>query len=427
MTRGAAATWFWQVWLAAVAFVFPIPHTIALRNLLLLAGVLALLATWRRAPRPVLLPALRPAAWGLVATTAWLVLQSVTVAPAPTLALDNLRGDWIVPLLTAALAAYAAARIEARLAIRAVVAALLAHMLWMFAWQLWLLATTGAVADGSKGIVPFGERDYHSSLSGFLIALLLGEKLAAQYSGARSAYFAAPQGWAGLGLALLADVALRVRNGTVVSVVLLVTAIVSIVRRQPRFLLLILVVATLGGVSMARDSRWGGLKESLATGWSSPSSYWLTGDQTQRPTTTSGADIEDSAYLRAAWAHQAVLTIGEHPLGLGFGRNAFGRAVAEKYGFPGMVSSHSGWLDFALGAGLPGLALLLITAGLAIRGGWRQFRQHDDAAGLMLSFLVGGYLLRCLLDGHLSGWRLGLFAFLCGTLIAAMKPPERRT
>jgi hypothetical protein len=427
MTRGVAATWFWQAWLAAVAFVFPIPHTIALRNLLLLAGVLALLASWRRAPRPVLLPALRPAAWGLVATTAWLVLQSITVAPAPTLALDNLRGDWIVPLLTAALAAYAAARIEARLAIRAVVAALLAQMLWMFGWQLWLLATTGAVADGSKGIVPFGERDYHSSLSGFLIALLLGERLAAQYSGARSAYFAAPQGWAGLGLALLADVALRVRNGTVVGVVLLVTATVSIVRRQPRFLLLLLVVATLGGVSLARDSRWGGLKESLVTGWSSPSSYWRTGDQTQRPTTTSGADIEDSAYLRTAWAHQALLAIGEHPLGLGFGRDSFGRAIEKKFGEKGFVSSHSGWLDFALGAGLPGLALLLLSAGLAIRGGWRQFRQHDDPAGLMLSFLVGGYLLRCLLDGHLSGWRLGLFAFLCGTLIAAMKPPERRT
>ena len=92
----------------------------------------------------------------------------------------------------------------------------------------------------------------------------------------------------------------------------------------------------------------------------------------------------------------------------------------------GMVSRPSGWLDFTLGAGLPGLGLLLLTAGLAIRGGWRQFRQHEDAAGLMLSLLVGGYLLRCLLDGHRSGWRLGLFAFICGVLVAAMKsPPEK--
>jgi O-antigen ligase len=154
--------------------------------------------------------------------------------------------------------------------------------------------------------------------------------------------------------------------------------------------------------------------------------YWLTNDAATRPVTPSGAGLEESAYLRTAWARQAVQAIGAHPLGLGFGRDGFGRAVAEKYGVKGMVSSHSGWLDFALGAGLPGLALLLLAAGLAIRGGWMSFRQHGDGASLMLCFLVGGYLLRCLLDGHLSGWRLGLFAFICGVLIGSMreKPDE---
>ncbi|MDK9701974.1 MAG: O-antigen ligase family protein [Sulfuritalea sp.] len=419
MTRSAAMAWLWPAWLAAIVFVFPIPHTIALRNLLLLIGVLVLLATLRGARRLELPRKLRPAAWGLVATTAWLVLHSITVAPASTLALDNLRGDWIVPLLTAALATYAAARMEPRLAIRAAIAALLTHMLWMFGWQLWLLATTGAVADGSKGIVPFGERDYHSSLNGFLFTLVLAERVAAMGAGAA--------GWAAPAVSLLADAALRVRNGTLVNIGLLLAAAAWMARRQPRFILLLLVVATLGGVSLARDSRWSGLQESLSIGWTSSSPYWMTGDQALRPTAPSGADIDDSAYLRAAWAHQAVLAIGEHPLGLGFGRDGFGRAVAEKYGFRGMVSSHSGWLDFALGAGLPGLALLLVTAGLAIRGGWKQFREHDDGAGLMLSFLVGSYMLRCLLDGHLSGWRLGLFAFLCGVLVAAMKRPGRQT
>ena len=413
-----ALSWFWQAWLAAIVFVFPIPHTIALRNLLLLVGLAALLATWRGAPRPRLPPLLTPAAWGLAATTAWLVLHSLAVAPAPTLALDNLRGDWIVPLLVAALAAGAAARLDPRLALRAVVAALLAHMLWMFAWQLWLLATTGAVGDGSKGIVPFGERDYHSSLNGFLLALLLAERLATRPG---NAMFATRPGWIALGLTLVADLAVRVRNGTLVSLILLVLAPTLMAGRRPRFVLLLLAVATLGGVSLTLDARWSRFTESATIGWNSPSRYWLTPDPALQPTTPSGAILEDSAYMRAAWAHRAVTAIAGQPLGLGFGRDAFGRAIEQAYGHHGMVSSHSGWLDFALGSGLPGLGLLLLTAGLAIRGGWRQFRQQEDAAGLMLSLLVGGYLLRCLLDGHLSGWRLGLFAFLCGVLIAAMK------
>jgi hypothetical protein len=100
-------SWFWQAWLVAVVFVFPLPGTIALRNLLLLIGLIALLATRHDTPRPQPPRNLRPAAWGLVAITAWLALHSAAVAPqsarrlSPWLQrrLDNLRGDWIVPLL----------------------------------------------------------------------------------------------------------------------------------------------------------------------------------------------------------------------------------------------------------------------------------------------------------------------------------------
>jgi hypothetical protein len=421
-----AMTWFWQGWLAAIVFIFPIPHTIALRNLLLLVGLLAVLATLRTALRRRLPPNLKPAAWGLLATTAWLVFQSLAVAQAPTVALDNLRGDWILPLLTAALASFAAARAGPQQAIRATVAALVAHMLWVFGWQIWLLAFGGPLDNWSSGIVPFGERDYQSSLNGFLFSILLAERVAVKCFGTNAALASNKTGWMALAVSLIADASLRVRNGTIVNVVLLLVATVWMSRRQPRLIFLLLFVALLGGTSLALDSRWSVLKESLAIGWDTPNSYWMSGDQEIRPLTPSGADIDDSAYLRAAWAHKAVQAIGEHPLGLGFGRDGFGRAVERKYAFPGMVSSHSGWLDFALGAGLPGLALLLITAGLAILGGWKQFQEHDDGVGLMFCFLISGYLLRCLLDGHLSGWRLGLFAFICGVLIAAMKHPSRK-
>lgn len=422
MTPAAAAMlWFWQGWLAAIVFVFPMPHTVALRNLLLLAGLLALLATWRAAPRPTLLPALKSAAWGLLATTAWLVLHSLAIAPAPPVALENLRGDWLLPVLTAVLAAFAAARTGARPALRATVAALLAHMVWMLGWQVWQWFAMGASATWPAGSVPFGGRDFQSSLNVFLLAILLADRLAVLSVGPPAALFPAGPVWAALGIALVADAALRVRNGTVVGVVLFLAATVWLARQRSRSKLLLLAVAALLGASFALEPRWSGLIESLAVGWNSPSLYWLSEDPTVRPLTPSGGQIEESAYARAAWAHQAVRGIGEHPLGLGFGRDGFGRVIAERYGFRGMVSSHSGWLDFALGAGLPGLGLLLITATLAIRGGWRHFREHDDSVGLMFCFLVGGYLLRCLLDGHLSGWRLGLFAFICGVLIGNMR------
>ena len=123
-------------------------------------------------------------------------------------------------------------------------------------------------------------------------------------------------------------------------------------------------------------------------------------------------------------ARQAVDFIAEHPLGIGFGNDAFGHAMTLKHGHPGLGSSHSGLLDFALGTGLLGLALLLATAGLAVHSSWREFREQNNAQALLLAFFVGCYTLRCLLDGHLSGWRLGLFAFIVGVLVAGTKNPR---
>ena len=425
MMPSAAMTWFWQAWLAAIVFVFPIPHTIALRNLLLLIGLLTLLATLQRTVRPLPPPSLKPAAWGLVATTAWLVLHSITVAPAPTLALANLRGDWIVPLLTAALAVWAAARLPQGRAAQAVTLALAAHMVWLLGWQLHLWLVAGAWPFKAT---PFAAYDYQGTLNSFFLSLLVADRLAWVLEKYSPLALGQRFGWALLLLSLASDLALQSRNSTTITVLLLLAAGLALLRAASRPWRVIAIatgmIVMVGSGSLSFDSRWQGLRESTAVGWSSPSLYWLTNDAATRPVTPSGAGLEESAYLRTAWAHQAMQAIGEHPLGLGFGRDGFGRAIAEKYNYPGMVSSHSGWLDFALGAGLPGLALLLITAGLAIRGGWMSFRQHGDGGGLMLGFLVGGYLLRCLLDGHLSGWRLGLFAFIVGVLIAGMKNPR---
>jgi len=417
-------TMFWTAWLAAVVFIFPLPGTIALRNLLLLVGLVAVLATRRAVPalRP---PAeLRPAAWALVAITAWLVLHTAALAPAPATALGNLRGDWLVPILVGALATWSASRVTRPIAISSVTAALYAHVIWVFGWQFWIWIGNGASVSWPVLLVPFGQNDYQSSINGMLLTLVLAERVASKLAHGHESPYPPRMGWIMVATSLLGDVVIRMRNGTLSSIVMLGLAVLAVGRIRRRYLALLLVAAGLGISSFALDERWSGLRESLVIGWTSESLYWQGFDEQRRPRLASGAPVEQSAYARSAWARQALDAIAEHPLGLGFGRDAFGRAIEMKYGYKGMVSSHSGWLDFTLAAGVPGIVLLLLTAGLAIRGGWLQFRRHDDPAGLMLAFLVGGYLLRCLLDGHMSGWRLGLFAFICGVLIAAMRRPD---
>jgi hypothetical protein len=305
-------------------------------------------------------------------------------------------------------------------------------MIWLLGWQLKLWLTIGAWPFKAT---PFGAYDFQGTLNSYLLALLVADRLAWIRSKYSPLALGQRAGWALLALSLVADIALQSRNSTIVSLSILAAGSLVLlnVRSHRRRLAIAAIgaVALIAASSFRFDHRWQGLRESIVIGWTSNDTYWMTGDgepwqKIIPPATPSGDPLETSAYLRAAMARQSIDLLANHPLGIGFGHDAFGRAIALKHGHSGMVSSHSGWLDFALGTGFVGLALLLATGGVAIRDGWKQFRDRRNAQGLLLAFFVGGYLLRCLLDGHLSGWRLGLFAFVVGVLVGGMreKPDE---
>ena len=419
---------FWAAWCAVVVFLYSVPHTVALRNLLLLAGcIAAVTAAFRERGGPRLPPPLAAAALVTGALTLWLPGQGLFVSSTSRVVFGNVWSDWLVPLLTGLLAAWCAVRLPRRRSLQAALAGLGLTVALVVLYQGWLWLSGGTWPLGQ---VPYGQRDFQSVVSGFLLSLLVAERFAVVLGRDSPLGLPGVAGWSLLLAAAVADLLLLTRNGTIVLVALITAAGLLYWRARQRpgmkALLFALVVPLLVATgSLLSDARWTGFAESYRIGWVSDSRYWLTSDPADRPATPSGAPLEESAYMRAAWAHQAAVVIGEYPLGLGFGRDAFGRALTLKYGHVGMISSHSGWLDFAVGAGIPGLALLLLAGALAMRGGWRQFRAQGDGAALMFGFLIGGYLLRCLLDGHLSGWRLGLFAFLCGTLVAAMKDGRR--
>jgi hypothetical protein len=409
---------FWQAWLATAVFIYPIPNTVALRNLILLLGVIGLFVARNREGPTGSLASLKMAGWALAATTAWLVLHSLFFAKEPMDALGNLRGDWFLPIATGVLTLFASARIAQGQAIRAIVIAMSTHMVWILFWQLWVFVTSGAWPGRGTISVPFGNIDHHSTVAMFLVALVLSERLAVFAAGAGVRLLSQPLAWSALALALVSDFALRVRNGTVVVAAMMLVATIYATWRRPKLIVLMAAALVFTAVTVSLDKRWNGFAESFSVALNSDSMYWLTWDPESTPTTQTGAPLEKSVYARASWARQGLLAVEANPLGSGFGRDGFGRFVEERYDKPGLVSSHSGLLDFAIASGLPGLALLLATSILAVWGGVARFRQHADVTGVMLAFLIGAYMSRCLLDGHLSGWRLGMFAFILGPLLA---------
>jgi O-antigen ligase len=434
----AISKWWLPVWLFTLTFTYPIPHTIALRNLLLVAGLVACLwGIFRDRTLSIdrqRLRAFRPCGWLLLILSGWLLFQSALISPLPQQALDHLRGDWFNELLVA-LAGGSAALLGHRHGFkrpcRAIMLALFSHIALFLGYQAWQWMQTGRFPLGQT---PFAQKDYHSMILTTLIALLLAE--VAIYASARQhpcQKKPPPQMASVIGMLAVCFVAtatLLARNAVIITLCMLMLSagIFFYAGHQrlgkktvPALILLLLFTAGVGWAGIRSDARWQGFFEAARVAFDTQNNLaWMDSEKYPRPLMRNGEQVEESAYLRLAWAKVAVEQIQNYPLGLGYGHQAFGWAINRSYHVDTThESSHSGLLDFTLANGIPGLILWLALSGALIQAGWRAFREEGSAAGLMLTFSVVAYLVRCLLDGHLSGFRLEMYALLVGTLIMA--------
>lgn len=75
-----------------------------------------------------------------------------------------------------------------------------------------------------------------------------------------------------------------------------------------------------------------------------------------------GIQVSESNYDRIAWVIQGFRQVIKHPFGYGLMTLSFGHLNAIDYPNSQTNQSHSAWLDFTLGYGLPGLLLLFGAA-----------------------------------------------------------------
>ena len=76
------------------------------------------------------------------------------------------------------------------------------------------------------------------------------------------------------------------------------------------------------------------------------------------PISSNGSQVNMSTYERVSWFQKGVEYLIAHPFGTGDMHLSFGKYMRDEY--PGSLAdkTHSGWLDFSLGAGVPSLILI---------------------------------------------------------------------
>ena len=106
------------------------------------------------------------------------------------------------------------------------------------------------------------------------------------------------------------------------------------------------------------------------------------------PKDEEGRQISGTNYERIAWGTAALRLIKQNPLGFGLVERSFGRLGKNVWPDAKLHQSHSGWIDFTLGLGLPGIFLLLGAGVLT----WYQ-----SLSGSSFAQIIGGWALASLL------------------------------
>jgi hypothetical protein len=398
------------VWRTAF-LIIGVGHLILLARNLVARPVHSTLLSSRSTPK-IAWSGLNIEGWTLVVLTVWLVLQSAFISPTPLASLAELGDEWGKLLLSIGVAIWLVLKVSASndrpyWLILGLFFGYFAHVISTLSYQVWSYIYSGNLAPMNSFLGNYG---YASVFVAGVFAFLVAE-MVLRFQ--RQQWLPFSKVWLVFIIiaTFLAAAVLNAKSAIVGAIVLFVAgaAIVAIHSKSVQKSLLLLAGAMIVLiVSMSWNNRWHGAYEAISAVVNTPLDI--------KGLTVIG---DGSFYLRGMWAKASLQGIVEYPFGLGYGSDAFGRYIVKLGAPAGAVSSHSGWLDFALANGVLGLGLLLSLFVLVMRRGWYAY-QAGHAVGLVLVFVVLNFAVRSFIDGHLFGSRFVGFAFVAAVLWALM-------
>ena len=400
-----------------LVLIWPLTGTIAARNIALVLGCLASLA-WVYCAHPRInfqsaLPILC-----LLAVPAWLWIHYLFLPTDPVAQLYDLKGTWFRVILAVIMASGLGLMVARR--------PKLINVIWL-GMAILALITLGqflwGVCHTHQWVIndfrfPF---KYKSAVVYFLMYPCLLAYAALHYC-LLGEYFTATQKSAKLGIGLAASalvaicwtdfIAAHALNGVLVAgfmgMILLIVCLIRGFRASKSkalsyWLLLITVfVVLLTSLTLfwqydqKYEHKLGNLVGDIQVSaqinrypqWRRDPQY--TGPR--NPSDEKGRTVNESTYERTAWFVKGIGILRDHPWGAGFSHLAFSYFMLQENPNLALYKTHSGWLDFSLGLGLPGLFLTWQAMGLVA---WRSIgaiRQKAISAPLAFAsiWILGG-------------------------------------
>ncbi len=428
-------TWVLLALSSMLLFVFTLPHSMALRQVLLVSAFLVsarAFLTSLRQQQNELISALTIYA----ILQSWMLVVALFIADQANPSLLAWKGQWLTTTLcfvigTGLAAMLMGARLRKPSSVIALVVAIPITLLIVTnsATVLYDILHLEAFITHHPGITD------HTANIGYAIALLEPLLVADMLSrvGRQTPLLPVPT-WVVsliLGVSVFALVTASSRNGLLTMLLAFILGgimmlselrkIYSPKRIAAFFLIGTLLILGYVGIALKSDPRWQNFAETVPIAWDiDRDTRWLNTPGYDLPLLQSGEPVEFSAYYRIAWAHEAWRMLLAHPWGTEISRDTFYRLELAKYGHAGMAHSHNGWLDFGLNFGFPGLALWAIFLYLLARTGWRAWQKFNDPLGFSLTLLVVMFTFRALFDSIFRDHMIEQFMLVAGLLLGAL-------
>ena len=205
-------------------------------------------------------------------------------------------------------------------------------------------------------------------------------------------------------------------------------------RLQPLLSIFLVFIALtfIGQKHFQKNPEWFTLISDINTGINLEGhDYWKNAFTNLPPRYSDDTRVGISAYERSAWFTAGLILLRENSLGIGAIHNAFGILASKRWpdfqrNIDPMVksgSTHSGWLDLALGIGLPGILLTLIPL---LVSWYRAFFIAGFCGGfvrLLIPLFMTTYLFSEVAVGHFIEM-LFFFSGFCGGI--TLKYPAKK-
>lgn len=427
--------WLLLLLSGVLLFVISLPHTMALRKLLLLLAFLVALPIFWAAVKngsKMLLSAVL--AGGLL--QAWMVIIALFVSERPLASLDEWKGQWLPVFMFFVIGIGVAVTLMRsklkypRAAVAAVVLVPTIIYLVINASVITFdLIMTGAFHAGQLGIT--GEKGVVNFLIALIEPILIADVLGRALKIGR---LVPVPNWTIASIFMLALYTLFAassRNGLIIMMLTLIFAATMIaleVRKKYSrstifsfVALLVLLIAIVAFTAYKTDPRWQTFIETIPVAWDIDRDLvWLEGDGSDLPITAGGQPIDSSQYYRIAWAHEGWRMLVAHPWGMEISRDTFHDLELKKYGRAGMAHAHNGWLDLGLNVGVLGLLLWGGFLFSLARTGWMAWKTDRAQLGLALVIMTVMFAVSGLFDSIFRDHVTQQFALVAGLLFAAL-------